>query len=83
LRDEEGGPHYLIWGDDYLRMSTSTDLIHFKTLPGKFLELRSDKFDSHLVESGPPPMRLKDGNYIFFYNSARAGFPSPRPGYEL
>jgi hypothetical protein len=35
------------------------------------LNTRSDKFDSVLVESGPEPMRLSDGNYLFLYNSAR------------
>ena len=28
-------------------------------------------------------MKLSDGNYLFIYNSARRGFPSKRPGYEL
>lgn len=35
------------------------------------------------MESGPAPLPLSDGNYFFIYNSARAGFPSPRPGYDL
>lgn len=26
------------------------------------------------------PLRLSDGNYLFLYNSARDGYPSPRPG---
>ncbi len=43
------------------------------------IEVRKDKFDSELVESGPPPVKLSDGNYFFIYNSARKGFPSPRP----
>jgi len=83
LRDEDGGPHYLIWGDNYLTMAVSEDLSTFTNLPGPFLSTRPDHFDSALVESGPPPLRLDDGNYFFIYNSARAGFPSPRPGYEL
>jgi len=35
-------PHYLIWGDDYLRMAITNDLKTFSNLPGKFLEIRSD-----------------------------------------
>jgi len=27
------------------------------------------------VESGPPPLLLSNGNYIFFYNSAEKGWP--------
>lgn len=47
------------------------------------ISTRKDHFDSELVESGPPPLKLSDGNYFFIYNSARSGFPSPRPGYSL
>ena len=75
--------HYLIWGDDHLTMAYSSDLTNFTNYPGKFIEPRGDMFDSVLVESGPPPLRLSDGNYLFFYNSARDGFPSERPGYAL
>lgn len=48
-----------------------------------FLPVRPDNFDSHLVEAGPPPIKLQDGNFLFIYNSARSGFPSPKPGYSL
>ena len=30
-----------------------------------------------LVEAGPPPMLLSDGNYLFIYNSARQNASSP------
>jgi predicted GH43/DUF377 family glycosyl hydrolase len=36
-----------------------------------------------MVEGGPPPLRLSDGNYLYIYNSARSGFKSPKPGYDL
>lgn len=36
-----------------------------------------------MVEGGPPPLRLSDGNLLYIYNSARKGFPSPKPGYDL
>ena len=29
------------------------------------------------------PPRLSTGDYLFVYNSARAGYPSPKPGYNL
>lgn len=83
FRDEESGPHYLIWGDNWLTMATSYDLTNFTNSHGKFLETRADYFDSYLVEAGPPPLKLSDGNYLFFYNSARDGFPSSKPGYTL
>ena len=33
------------------------------------------------VEAGPPPMRLADGNYVFFHNSW-GGRGVPPPGYQ-
>lgn len=67
-----------------MTLAKSDDLITFENLPGEpFLSTRADHFDSALVESGPPPLLLDDGNYIFFYNSAQAGHPSNKPGYAL
>lgn len=40
-----------------------------------FIETREDHFDSKLVESGPPPLQLSNGDYLFFYNSATLGWP--------
>ena len=65
-------PHYfMIWGDSSLAFTASDDLRTFKTLNKSWLQTRSDKFDSVLVESGPPPIKLSDGNYLFVYNSAK------------
>jgi predicted GH43/DUF377 family glycosyl hydrolase len=44
---------------------------------------REDHFDSALVEAGPLPLKLSDGNFLFLYNSARAGYPSPKPNWDL
>ena len=33
------------------------------------------------VEAGPPPMKLSDGNYVFFHNSW-GGKGVPQPGYQ-
>ena len=40
-------------------------------------------FDSLLVEAGPMPLLLSDGNYLFLYNSARHGYPSPKPNWDV
>lgn len=43
---------------------------------GEYLiQTRPDNFDSQLVESGPPPLELANGDYLFFYNSAEIGWP--------
>jgi len=72
FRDEENLPPVLIWGDDHITyaVAESIDNIKFKNVK-TLIEVRSDHFDSVLVESGPPPLKLSDGNYLFIYNSAR------------
>jgi predicted GH43/DUF377 family glycosyl hydrolase len=40
-------------------------------------------FDSFLVEAGPMPLQLSDGNYLFLYNSARHGYPSKKPNWDV
>ena len=48
------------------------------------LQTRSNFFDSELVEAGPEPIRLTDGNYLFLYNSARkTAIVNPKPGWSL
>eukprot|EP01147_Barroeca_monosierra_P010543 gene10543-2670_t len=79
---------YLIWGDSSvfkgLHVAVSEDGISWKTLEQHILPVRSGPFfDTALVEAGPPPLPLQSGHLLFLYNSARDGFPSPKPGYNL
>ena len=78
-------PHYLIWGDKNLTLSQcqNDELTEWTEHISPFMTTRETHFDSYLVESGPHPLKLDDGNYFFIYNSAQAGHPSERPGYEL
>eukprot|EP00834_Sanchytrium_tribonematis_P005164 NODE_295_length_10520_cov_1.134344.p3 type:complete len:372 gc:universal NODE_295_length_10520_cov_1.134344:10024-8909(-) len=82
--DEDKGEttHFMIWGDDRLRFSESKDLLKWKIKDEHFLQTRRNYFDSQLVEAGPPPIKMADGNYFFIYNSAQGGFPSDRPNYS-
>jgi len=77
----------LFYGDSTLvqglELATTTDLINYKKVPGIWLPTRKDKFDSFLVEGGPPPLKLSNGNYLYLYNSARSGFNSSKPGYNF
>uniref|UniRef100_A0A6B2L8N7 Glycosyl hydrolase family 32 N-terminal domain-containing protein n=1 Tax=Arcella intermedia TaxID=1963864 RepID=A0A6B2L8N7_9EUKA len=87
IRDGFPGPHYLFFGDSSLypglQTATSTDLLHWDIQPQLLLQTRKNYFDSALVEAGPMPLPLSDGNYLFIYNSARHGFPSIKPGWDL
>jgi len=69
------GLHYLLWGDHEIRIAKSTDPSLWPDIGEPLLQVRADKFDSQLVESGPPPLELSNGDYIFFYNSAEIGWP--------
>lgn len=73
LREE--GPHYLLWGDQTIRITSSNDPTSWSDIGTPLIETRADHFDSRLVESGPPPLPLSNGDYVFFYNSAEQGWP--------
>jgi len=87
IRDDQDGPHYLFWGDSSgiagLTAAESPNLLDYTNLAGVWLPIRSGHFDSVLVEAGPMPLRLSDGNYLFLYNSARGGYPSSKPNWNL
>ena len=86
------GPHYLLWGDTTIKITNNTNsngnITNGWYQPGiTFIKPRnfsneSKCFDDGLVESGPPPILLNDGNYLFFYNSAQNGFPANNTGYH-
>uniref|UniRef100_A0A914YKL5 Uncharacterized protein n=1 Tax=Panagrolaimus superbus TaxID=310955 RepID=A0A914YKL5_9BILA len=47
------------------------------------IKIRNNSFDSELVESGATPLKLNTGDYLFIYNSARKGYPSVKPNWQL
>ena len=76
-------PHLLLWGDGVVRAAASRDPAAWPDPGPVLLAPRPGRFDSLLVESGPPPLRLSTGDYLFFYNSASDGWPSaPGSGYH-
>ncbi|KAJ3425647.1 hypothetical protein M0813_27613 [Anaeramoeba flamelloides] len=83
IRDE--APHYLFFGDSHsvngLQLAITDDLKTFQLQDGVWLPMRESNFDSKLVEAGPPPLQLSDGNYLFIYNSAKE-HPSTKPNYS-
>ncbi|KAL9653676.1 hypothetical protein ABK040_009152 [Willaertia magna] len=74
---------YLFYGDSDIWLATTSDFLNYNNTGKVFINRRLDSFDSELVESGPPPVKLSDGNYLFLYNSARkVNIPNPK-NYEL
>ena len=82
--------HHLLWGDTVIRIANSTNLTHWPDIGTVLLAPRPDRhcltqphttahvmscsFDTTLVESGPNPMLLSTGDYLFVYNSANASY---------
>lgn len=66
-------PHYLLWGDSHIRIAKSENPRRWVDGGPVLLEARPDSWDSELVESGPPPLQLSTGDYLFFYNGATTG----------
>jgi beta-1,2-mannosidase len=83
-----GKPSLLFWGDSTLvgglevAVAVDRSLLRWKNIPEVWLPVRADHFDSQLVEAGPEPLRLRDGNYLMLYNSARCCLNSSKPGYQ-
>eukprot|EP01045_Picozoa_sp_COSAG04_P007641 COSAG04_NODE_404_length_14877_cov_7.858371_1_plen_112_part_10 len=60
-------PHYLYWGAGTIHITTSDNLRRWES-PGKPF-ITSTTWGNRGVESGPPPLPLSDGNFLFFHNS--------------
>jgi predicted GH43/DUF377 family glycosyl hydrolase len=76
--------------DSFLRLVTTKKSSHFSIdhfINGHhsicITKVRNNSFDSVLVEAGPMPLPLSDGNYLFIYNSARKGYPSKKPNWDM
>lgn len=68
------GKYWMYFGDTSIFLASSKDLINWEIVedetakPKLIFGPRTDKFDSRLVESGPPAMITKKG-ILLFYNS--------------
>ena len=77
----EEAPHYLYWGAGIIHMTTSNSLIKWAS-PGKPF-ITKTLWNNTNVESGPPPLMLSTGDYVFFHNSWNDGWPKESsPGYQ-
>jgi len=72
------GKYWMYWGDTDIFLAASDDLIHWNPFIGALdgllsvIKPRPKKFDSRLVESGPPAM-LTDSGIVLIYNSMNLG----------
>lgn len=81
--DVESTPHRLIFAEGcsyspwvsplYMDVAESTDLLNWNVLPGRILTKPNNvsAFDSYVIEPGPPPVSLSNGDLLFLYNGAK------------
>jgi predicted GH43/DUF377 family glycosyl hydrolase len=75
-----GGFYWMYWGESSIYLARSADLldweiVHHTDLPGQMRPVfshRTGRFDSDLVEPGPPAL-ITDAGILFIYNSKNAG----------
>jgi predicted GH43/DUF377 family glycosyl hydrolase len=59
------GKYWMYWGEGEIRLASSTDLVNW--IPGPIvLKTRPGKFDSALVEAGPPAVITRQGIVLLF-----------------
>lgn len=51
-------------------VATSPDALRWSLTNQTLLPRRPGMWDAGLIEPGPPPLQLANGNYLFFYNGA-------------
>ncbi|MBS0648370.1 MAG: pesticidal protein Cry15Aa [Verrucomicrobia bacterium] len=82
------GKYWMFWGEGTVHLATSDDLISWQPLvdhsgkPLVILAPRPGKFDSALVESGPPALLTQKGIVLIYNgkNAAENGDPTIGPG---
>ena len=80
------GKYLMYWGENFVNIATSTDLIHWTPMlapDGTLLHVmdtRRGYFDSQLVECGPPAIKTRKG-IILFYNGKNRGGNDGDPRY--
>jgi len=65
------GQYWMYWGEGSVKVATSDDLINWRPNGPGVLSTRSGKFDSSLVEGGPPAVLTPKG-IVVFYNGKNA-----------
>lgn len=73
------GKYMMYWGENFVNVATSDDLIHWEPMldkDGKLLHVmdtRNGYFDSALAECGPPAIKTKKGILLFYNGKNKSG----------
>ena len=82
------GKYWMYWGEHTVRLATSSDLVHWEPVvdtkgePQILFAPRRGKFDSDLVEAGPPALITKRGIVVLYNgkNGSKNGDPAIKAG---
>lgn len=69
LPEPVNGKYWMYFGDTNIWVAHSEDLLNWTMMEEPVMEPRDGKFDSRLVEPGPPPHMTEDG-ILLLYNAA-------------
>jgi predicted GH43/DUF377 family glycosyl hydrolase len=66
------GTYHMHWGEGKLYLATSTDLVHWAMPTNTTYATGVFDWEKLLIESGPPPVRIRDGQWLKVYNGVAA-----------
>jgi predicted GH43/DUF377 family glycosyl hydrolase len=68
------GKYMMIFGDSFLCVAESDDLIHWRARPfNEHFATGVHPWENRLLEPGPAPIKTRDGRWILVYNVATTG----------
>jgi len=74
------GKYIMYFGDTDVWMAYSDDLENWDYVKEPVLRPREGKFDSRMVEPGPPPIKTKDGILLLYNSSTKPTKPGEKFG---
>ena len=72
LDEPISGKYHMHYGEGFLYTATSTDLLHWEHDTTPFAQ-KLNVWEQGLLESGPPPVKTRDGKWIQIYNGVATG----------
>jgi predicted GH43/DUF377 family glycosyl hydrolase len=75
------GTYHMMFGDSFLYLSNSTDLIHWNyPVDNKYYAPKLNIWEQALMESAGPPVKTRDGKWLLMYNGVGTGLGGYVPG---
>ena len=74
VAEKINGVYQMQWGDNWLMSANSTDLIHWNYTRNDLpFAQKLNIWEQALMESGPPPVKTRDGMWLKIYNGVALG----------